>query len=152
MGMPYWMDLRERVVATVLQGGSSKAAAQFAIAVSAVVIWCGAVRIRTAWRRARWTTASRRLEYSTVDQRRGVPTPRHGDLVIVDTSAAAKAKPSARPSAPRRQADLPAQILPRPEPDRAGLRRAHTSLAQGDRSNDRVPDRGSRRTPQCLHR
>jgi transposase len=41
MGKPYSMDLRERVVASVLEGGlsRSKAAAQFAVAVSTVVIW-----------------------------------------------------------------------------------------------------------------
>ena len=41
MGKPYSTDLRERVVASVLVGGLSrnKAAAQFAVAVSTVVIW-----------------------------------------------------------------------------------------------------------------
>jgi transposase len=41
MGKPYSADLRERVVASVLQGGLSrnKAAAQYAVAVSTVVIW-----------------------------------------------------------------------------------------------------------------
>ena len=41
MGRPYSVDLRERVVASVLQGGSSrnKAAAQFAVAVSTVIAW-----------------------------------------------------------------------------------------------------------------
>jgi transposase len=41
MGKPYSRDLRERVVASVLEGGLSrnKAAAQFAVAVSTVVIW-----------------------------------------------------------------------------------------------------------------
>ena len=41
MGKPYSTDLRERVVASVLDGGLSrnKAAAQFAVAVSTVVTW-----------------------------------------------------------------------------------------------------------------
>ena len=41
MGKPYSTDLRERVVGSVLEGGLSrnKAAAQFAVAVSTVVIW-----------------------------------------------------------------------------------------------------------------
>jgi transposase len=41
MGRPYSTDLRERVVASVLEGGLSrnKAAARFAVAVSTVVIW-----------------------------------------------------------------------------------------------------------------
>ena len=41
MGKPYSTDLRKRVVASVLEGGLSrnKAAAQFAVAVSTVVIW-----------------------------------------------------------------------------------------------------------------
>ena len=41
MGKPYSADLRERVVASVLQGGLSrnKAAGQYAVAVSTVVIW-----------------------------------------------------------------------------------------------------------------
>jgi transposase len=41
MGKPYSTDLRERVVAAVLEGGLSrnKAAAQFAVAVSTVVLW-----------------------------------------------------------------------------------------------------------------
>jgi len=41
MGKPYSIDLRERVVVSVLEGGLSrnKAAAQFAVAASAVVIW-----------------------------------------------------------------------------------------------------------------
>jgi putative transposase len=41
MGKPYSMDLRERVVTSVLEGGLSrnKAAAHFAVAVSTVVIW-----------------------------------------------------------------------------------------------------------------
>jgi transposase len=41
MGKPYSTDLRERVVASVLDGGLSrnKAATQFAVAVSTVVAW-----------------------------------------------------------------------------------------------------------------
>ena len=41
MGKPYSTDLRERVVASVLEGGLSrnKAAAQFSIAVSTVIDW-----------------------------------------------------------------------------------------------------------------
>ena len=41
MGKPYSIDLRERVVAAVLQGGLSRnrAAAQFDVAVSTVVNW-----------------------------------------------------------------------------------------------------------------
>jgi transposase len=41
MGKPYSIDLRERVVAAVLQGGLSrhKAAALFGVGVSTVVIW-----------------------------------------------------------------------------------------------------------------
>ena len=41
MGKPYSIDLRERVVASVLEGGLSrnKAAAQFSVAVSPVVDW-----------------------------------------------------------------------------------------------------------------
>ena len=41
MGKPYSIDLRERVVTSVLQGGLSrnKVAAQFAVAVSTVVTW-----------------------------------------------------------------------------------------------------------------
>ena len=41
MGRPYSIDLRERVVASVLQAGSSrnKTAAQFAVAVSTVIAW-----------------------------------------------------------------------------------------------------------------
>ena len=41
MGKPYSIDLRERVVASVLQRGLSRnrAAAQFAVAVSMVVTW-----------------------------------------------------------------------------------------------------------------
>jgi transposase len=41
MGKPYSIDLRERVVGSVLQGGLSRhrAAAQFAVAVSTVVTW-----------------------------------------------------------------------------------------------------------------
>jgi transposase len=41
MGKPYSTDLRERVVASVLEGGLSRnrAAAQFAVAVSTVVTW-----------------------------------------------------------------------------------------------------------------
>ena len=41
MGRPYSVDLRERVVASVLQAGSSrnKTAAQFAVAVSTVIAW-----------------------------------------------------------------------------------------------------------------
>jgi transposase len=41
MGKPYSTDLRERVVASVLEGGLSrnKAASQFAVAVSTVVAW-----------------------------------------------------------------------------------------------------------------
>ena len=41
MGKPYSIDLRERVVASVLEGGLSrnKAAAQFSMAVSTVVDW-----------------------------------------------------------------------------------------------------------------
>jgi transposase len=41
MGKPYSTDLRERVVASVLEGGLSRnrAAAQFAVAPSTVIIW-----------------------------------------------------------------------------------------------------------------
>ena len=41
MGKPYSIDLRERVVASVLEGGLSrnKAAVRFSVAVSTVVDW-----------------------------------------------------------------------------------------------------------------
>ena len=41
MGRPYSVDLRERVVDSVLQGGASrnKTATQFAVAVSTVIAW-----------------------------------------------------------------------------------------------------------------
>ncbi len=41
MGKPYWIDLRERVVAAILEGGLSrhKAAARFDVGVSTVVNW-----------------------------------------------------------------------------------------------------------------
>ena len=57
MGKPYSIDLRERVVVSVLEGGLSrnKAAAQFAVAVSTVVIWVqryqGRCHTNMNWRR-----------------------------------------------------------------------------------------------------
>src|SRR5213076_1366099 len=51
----------------------------------------------------------------------------------------------------RRQALLPAEILARPEPDRAGLRQAQASAAQGRRANPRSHLRRNRRNPPRLY-
>ena len=55
MGKPYSMDLRGRVVASVLQDGLSRkrAAARFAVAVSTVVAWVSAIERLATSRRAR---------------------------------------------------------------------------------------------------
>ena len=66
------------------------------------------------------------------------PTLREGDIVILGQSRYPSRQGGARAHPiRRRQALLPAKILPRPEPDRTGLRQAQASAAQSRRAHRR---------------
>ena len=67
-----------------------------------------------------------------------VPTLQPGDIVIMDNLGSHKGKAvRALIRSRRRQAVLPAEILARPEPHRAGLRQAQAPAAQSCRANRR---------------
>ncbi len=57
------------------------------------------------------------------------PTLRAGDIVIMDNLGSHRGKVVRKPSEDRRKIVLPTEILPRPEPDRAGVRQAQVLAA-----------------------
>jgi transposase len=59
-----------------------------------------------------------------------VPTLRPGDVVVMDNLSSHKGHPQSDPGR-RRQADLPAAVQPRSQPDRAGVCQAQDLVAKG---------------------
>jgi len=77
-----------------------------------------------------------------------LPTLKAGDIVVMDNLGSHKGKAVRRLM---RQIAVPAEILSRPQPDRAGLCQAQTPLAQSRRTHRRGPHRSGRSAPHRLH-
>ena len=78
------------------------------------------------------------------------PTLSRGDVVILDNLGSHKTK-AARAEGRRRAPDLPAALQSRPQPHRAGLRKAQAPDEKGPDQGCRIHMAKSRTTPRPLH-
>src|SRR6185436_8157693 len=147
MARPYSQDLRERVVGSVMAGRSCRAtAALFGVSVARVVRWCQRYRASGSAAAKRMGGHRRRLLLGERDwllARIAAKPDLTLRAILAELAArgigvsygalwsfvAAEGRAAADPQR-RRQAVLPAELLARPQPDRAGLRQAQDPVAQ----------------------